>query len=182
MFFEQKMKDSRMKLNIDQLVQLSRSSFRTVKARLADLAPIDTDGNSIFYDGHDALMILLNETQSEELDLSAERAKLAKVQTARAELELAVRRNEYVTIDEVIEGVEREYTAIRQALLAIPKKLASDLVNISDPFTIQNEIDKEINNVLEELSADSKARTSQAERREAESKTDTDTTSPNEAY
>ena len=85
-----------------------------------------------------------------DLDLSGERAKLAREQAEGAAIRNAVSRGEYVAVDEVVAQVEREYGIVRERLLTIPGKVA-DALTQRDRETIESVLIEEISEVLDEL-------------------------------
>jgi phage terminase Nu1 subunit (DNA packaging protein) len=60
----------------------------------------------------------------EALDLSAERARLARAQADKTELELAELRGEHVRITDVTDAWSQHIAAVRAKLLALPSKAA----------------------------------------------------------
>ncbi|MDH3636852.1 MAG: hypothetical protein OES09_00105 [Gammaproteobacteria bacterium] len=85
-----------------------------------------------------------------ELDLTAERARLAKEQADRAEMENAIRRGEQVNVEAVQDLWTVVLTNVKARLLGIPTKAAPELDG-----TIQQKravLDAQIREALEELS------------------------------
>ena len=67
------------KMNLNELESLTGKTFRTLKKRLEALEPCEVTTKGNFYDTRLALpLIFENQKPEGELDLSIERAKLAK--------------------------------------------------------------------------------------------------------
>lgn len=98
-----------------------------------------------------------------ELELSNERAKLAREQTETAALKNAISRGEYVAVTDVIAMVQNDYATVRQRLLIIAGKI-SDALAGRDRDTIYAGIYGEVVAALEELSAPAELAARAAER------------------
>lgn len=88
---------------------------------------------------------------SGELELSTERAKLAREQFEAAALKNAIARGEFCAVDEVIRLVTDCFITLRQRILIIGGKLSDGLVGLPRDL-IRAKIDQEISEVLTELS------------------------------
>ena len=86
-----------------------------------------------------------------DIDLSAERALLARQQTESITLKNSVARGEYVSLDEVVRQVSNIFIVVRQRLLVISGKI-SDSVAGQPREVIAAAIDLEIAEALKELS------------------------------
>ena len=82
----------------------------------------------------------------------AKRRKLA-AEAALAELDLAVRRNEYVLIEEVAETVAAEYSDVRANFTSMPGDIAADLEGLAT-IEIQELLAAKVSEILTALSAD----------------------------
>src|SRR6478736_3111970 len=67
-------------------------------------------------------------TNPKTLDLSSERARLAREQAESAAMKNAQQRGELVAIEHVQATMEAAFTIVRERLLTIPGKLADNLV------------------------------------------------------
>ncbi len=148
-----KAKPELSELSINQLATLSGSTHRTIRKRLADLAPVRVTGNALLYNPKDALpLIYLGSDKGESLDLSQERARLAKVQTERQALLLERDRGRLIEIEAVGEVVADEYARVRSRLLALPNRLAAAFPeHRANVFAKSEAI---VHEALEELSQD----------------------------
>jgi hypothetical protein len=83
-------------------------------------------------------------------------AKLANLMedTKAKALKNAIIMRDYVSIAEVADVVGTEFTRVRQKILTLETKLPHVLATITDPHEIKRIIGQEVNEILEELSAD----------------------------
>lgn len=88
---------------------------------------------------------------SGELDLVAERARLAKEQADAKEMENAVERGDLVYIEDVAKQVEGQMTKVRTKLLAIPTKFAPELHAMATAREVQLALEQAITEALHEL-------------------------------
>lgn len=147
-------------LNVSQLAQLSGLDRKTVTKYLKDV-PYESKESSKLYKLTSAIPVLfsmvkkdLNEADPITLQKKKEELENERLKNAKLKIELAVLQNKYVTVDEVTEAVEKEYTYVRKALLSIPNKCALFLSRENDPGKIQNILDEQINEALEHLTKD----------------------------
>ena len=77
-------------------------------------------------------------TKGEKLDPSQEKAHLDNTRRQVVELQLEKLRGDLVEVGDVCKEVEKEYVTVRQRLLAIPPKLANQLVPLDSPSEIQD--------------------------------------------
>lgn len=99
-------------------------------------------------------MLYICPTESDNLDLTAERARLAHFQANKTELEAAKMKRELIEVEEVAEIVGNDYANMRANLLSLPTKLAPQLVGIEDIAQGQALIEQGVYSALQELSAD----------------------------
>lgn len=146
-----------MKLvSISEIAEFSGRTFRTVKRRIeeAGLAPVRRTKKSDLYDSRAAFDLFRPALPqpSEDLDLNAERARLAKEQADKTALENAARRGQMVDALVVVNEWTDQIAAARSRLLSAPTKLAPQLVDLSDANVIATAIRTEIYAALAELS------------------------------
>jgi phage terminase Nu1 subunit (DNA packaging protein) len=91
---------------------------------------------------------------SPEIELSVERAKLAREQTETAAFKNAIARGEYVLVEEVGRQVEEEYAMVRQINLSISGVVA-DAAAMQPREVVAEIIDRAVAAALAELSAPS---------------------------
>lgn len=100
-----------------------------------------------------AVRRIIAEAPEGELDLSQERAKLAKVQRERQEIAAARERGEVAPIAVVQKLVTDDYANVRARLLAMPSKLAPLVVPLTEPAEARELIEDHIIEALDELSS-----------------------------
>ena len=98
------------------------------------------------------VMQAMGDTSSLDIE-EARRRKLA-AEAALVELDLAKRRGEVIEIEEVAGVVGDDYANVRAKLLALPSKLAPQLIGIEDPAECKALIERGVSEALEELTAD----------------------------
>ena len=86
-----------------------------------------------------------------DLDLSAERARLAKEQADAKEMENAVERGDLVYIEDVAKQIENQLTKARTRLLAVPTKVAPEAHASATVREVQALIEDAIVEALNEL-------------------------------
>jgi phage terminase Nu1 subunit (DNA packaging protein) len=86
-----------------------------------------------------------------ELDLSAERARLAKEQADAKEMENAVERGDLVYIEDVAKQIENQLTKVRTRLLSVPTKVAPEAHSCASVREVQAVIEQAIVEALNEL-------------------------------
>lgn len=96
-------------------------------------------------------MLRENAGGSKKLDRTAEDARLKAVQANLKEMDLAVRKAEVVPTEAVGEFLDGIAMAVKQRLLAIPKRMAPVLGG-KKPAEIEAKIKKEIDQALTDLS------------------------------
>jgi len=109
-------------LSLTQLAQLTRRKRETIRRRLDGFAPVRTNGRGRYYDSAGALeMIFVAET----IDLSRERARLARAQAQAQELKNQETEGRLLDFDDVVQTWSMQITAAKSKLRAIPKTLVS---------------------------------------------------------
>lgn len=86
-----------------------------------------------------------------DLDLQAERARLAKEQADAKEMENAVERGDLVYIEDVAKQIENQLTKVRTRLLAVPTKVAPEAHACATMREVQATIEQAIIEALNEL-------------------------------
>lgn len=86
-----------------------------------------------------------------DLDLGAERARLAKEQADAKEMENAIERGELVYIDEVAREFENQLIKAKVKLLSIPSKIAAEVHAAADVAEAKDLIERNIQDALSEL-------------------------------
>ena len=151
-----------MKLSKQQLAKLFAVTTRTVSEwqKEVDFPAPERDGRANVYDGaavvswwRDREIARLVEGEDGRLlDLTHERARLAKAQADRQELAGARERGELVAIGDVAAIVGDEYSTVRARILGLPTKAAPLLAGEQSLTACREVLDKLIHEVLTELS------------------------------
>ena len=87
-------------------------------------------------------------------DLLAEKTRLAREQGDKLAIENAISRSELVYVDDVVNKWADHISSAKAKLLAMPTKLAPQLVNQSNANVIAGRIREEVDNTLIELAQD----------------------------
>lgn len=140
-------------LTVNALSELTELSRRTVKARLKGLDPIRVEQQGKreirYYRTADALRAIFAPEASD--GLSFERSRLARAQAERAETDNAIRRREYLPVEEVLLEVGIALEAAKRRLLRIPWEIAEGLAG-KNPIAIRRSLEDAIRDALTELS------------------------------
>lgn len=103
--------------------------YRTVRRRVsaAGLQPTRREGRKVFFSSAELLPVALGAFSDEDgrLDLSQERAKLAKVQTQKYELELEVLRGKLVDVSAITEQFGAIVSSYRSVMISLPVRMVS---------------------------------------------------------
>jgi phage terminase Nu1 subunit (DNA packaging protein) len=139
-----------------QLLGISEEALRrAVNNRACPVHERGGDGKQSSYFWPDVVAWRIQDVMPN--DLSVERARLAKEQADRAEMQNAERRGQLVDVDDVRREWSGMVLAFRAKMLALGRKLATRLKNVSDPAAIESRITTEVNAALEELADDGEA-------------------------
>jgi hypothetical protein len=94
----------------------------------------------------------MNCGNGEQLDLTAERARVAKEQADKLEMDNALTRGELIRADEAAETLRAEYHRASVKLQALPTKLAPLIVGSKSLAEVQDILSVGIGEALDELS------------------------------
>ena len=121
-------------------------TYKTLKRRLEELEPTVRDATTIYYNPRDALRHIMNPRDAaHKLDLTQERAKLAREQTIKTSLENRQLSGELVDGKAAERAFAEHTTAARARFLAIPARISVQLVGLS-----ALEIEQNIKTIIEE--------------------------------
>jgi len=142
-----------MKVSFQDLTDLTGFTYRTVKKRLSNLKP-EKEGKSHIFNSEEALPLIYNKGKpdNEVLDLTKERARLAKEQADRLELQNAESRGQLIPADLVAKTWAKETIAFKTKMRAIPSKVALKVVASDDLFEVQEILTVAIKEACDELS------------------------------
>lgn len=141
-------------MSINELVMITAVNYRTVKQRLANLNPVETDSKSIRYDPRKALPLIFEATTETKmnLDLNAEKKRLTKLQADKAERELRKLEGDLVPADQIQKTWTNLVMNFRAQILSLPTKLAVELGSCETAAEREALIKKGLYRALDELS------------------------------
>lgn len=148
-------KSNLTELTLAQLETITGVSYKTIKKRIGNLAPIRSDGKALYFAPQIALPMIyeLGQEEGQGASLDKEKARLAKHQADRAELEVGRMRGELIPA-ELVEKVWSEMVmAFRAKMLNLPTKCASVVAGISETLDVEAELKRSIDEALTELAA-----------------------------
>lgn len=143
-------------LTVEDLTRLSGRTYRTVRDRISTLAPETprAKGRGSLYDSRKALALIFSDGgDPDDLDLSQERAALARMQRSKLELEVGKLRGELVMRALVTKALEFLAVTFRSRMVGLPRKLAIQ-ISPENPRAIEAKIEAEIHAILTELEED----------------------------
>ena len=142
-------------INLQKIEQLTGITFKTIKKRLQDseVAPLRSEGKSLFYDSRVALPALYAQPRAEACDLTAERAKLARAQAEKATVETQKMLGNLVDKEEWCTAWASVFVQLKDRLLSIALKVSSRAANktAEEVYAI---IDAEVRETINELRRD----------------------------
>lgn len=141
-----------IELNLRQLEDLTSFTYKTLKKKLVDVKPSKIENRGNFYSLKDVLPYLYQNKEDGSLDLSEERARLAKAQAEKTEYELQKMKRELLPSEEVETLWQKYISNIRSKILLLPNKVSRDLKGLEDEKEIEQIIENEVFNSLTGLS------------------------------
>lgn len=149
-------RDDNLLYSVSGLSVLTGVDRRTIDKRLSSLDPESGPANGKYYDTRKALPLIFGLESDSAIDKKMVREQL-KYETQRAErarIEVERLKGNLVPIEDVAKIVDREYSAVRAHLIAIPSKIAMDLCLLDEPGQVRAKVEDAINEALRELSSD----------------------------
>ncbi len=126
-------------------------TYRTIKRRLQSLKPLSLQIQGTYENSEDALKVIVSLQQKDELSLADERAKLAKAQNQKIELEYKVMKGELVSAEEFIEEYSKRVVATKNRFLGIPSKLGARFRSFGEAEDLEEEAEELIHEALREM-------------------------------
>lgn len=162
--------------SISQLQDLTGAAYKTIKERLKDLKPAYADGQADYYDSREALALIYQARsgQKANTDLSEERAKLAKSQREKYELQNARLRGELIPIEVVESEWADMLLAFRAKIMSISNKTAPIISGMESIAEIEETLKKYHMEALNELAEFDPAQYGVGEHTELESEDDSE--------
>lgn len=140
-------------LTVSQLAQLTGRKRETVRRKLEGLVPVREDGRACYYRARDALAAIFDS----ELDLTRERARLAREQSELTALRVEEARGGLIPLEDAEQAIVALLSGLRAQLLAIPVAIAEELVVADTPGACEAILRAEICAALETV-ADAEVR------------------------
>lgn len=132
-------KDDLSRLTLSQLGALTGKTFRTVKARLEKLEPVEKTKAALFYDPKQALPLIFSEEKkagSSAVGLS-DINRLNRAKAEKTELEVEELRKTLIPA-KTVERVWSELVSnFRGRMLSLPSRLGSQLMGVTDQREIE---------------------------------------------
>ncbi len=143
-----------MKQSISELSKISGLDRRIVTAKLSGLPFERGLNNARLYSVPDALKAIFGASDGQRLDGQAEKARLDQARANLAEQELARRARDLIPVAEVAEAWATQVLIAKNRLLALPSRVASDVLRLKSQREIESVIKTAVLEILTELSAD----------------------------
>lgn len=141
--------------NRTETSQVFGISFPTIDQWVKDGCPHKRVGRNVIFVFSEVFKWRLGrvtgEISSEKIELTEERAKLAKAQRERIEMEMAERGGELCEVAEVRAKTYDHLRTFRDGMMALPPRLAPLLVGATDQHTIERTLSREMRTVCDQL-------------------------------
>ena len=138
-----------MEVNRTQAADIFGVALTTIDDWRRRGCPSEKVGRAVVMDTKKVFKWLM--TDGEELDLQQERAKLAKKQTEKTSLQVDQLKGVLVDAEEVKETWSKYISSCRAKLLALPTKLAGEVITVKTLTEAQDVIKMHVNEALTEL-------------------------------
>ncbi len=126
------LKEDRSESTLNQLVQMTGKSQRTIKKRLAGIATIRDHGNAYIYSTKQALAaIYLSDEDNNVIDLNVERALLARSQRAKIELDIATLEKLRLPTEFVVLQCAQLANIVKSKVRAIPNQAKTKIPKLT---------------------------------------------------
>lgn len=149
-------------VTLNQLSTLTGMTYRTLKKKLADVDPAeDEEGNTLLYRPAEVLPVIYGVVNAEGAEIQAEtksydiwkeRARLAKFQADKAEIEVNTLRGNLIPAEQIEVSWSKMVSAFRSRILGIPAKLAIRAAAEGEVKVVEQMLKTECNEALSELS------------------------------
>ena len=143
-----------MELNRSDTAQKLNVALTTLDYWRRKGCPHTKKGKQVFFN-IDTLNTWLDTRSGGELDYTQERAKLIRLQAEKVTLELEQQRGKLLPLEMVILAWQGQAANARAKLLALPPKLASQVLNMESYVEVELAIKDMIYEALDELASDS---------------------------
>ena len=141
------------KISLADLEKLTGCTYKTLVKRLKDLSPVEKASKALYYDSREALPLIYQSNNSGTLDLTKEKARLAKVQADKIEFELEKLKGKSVDIEEWGEEWARMISAFKTNLRNMANKIAGAVTLCNNREENYALIKEAVDEALDELVA-----------------------------
>ena len=143
-------------LSMADLERLTGVTYKPIQKRLSDLEPKKIDGLKKMYCSKEALPLVLRVNNQAVIDLSTERAKLARAQTEKIEIDIKKQLAKLVDKDEFMEDFQKSFASLKEGLLQLGDTVAQEIVDtgLKSKDAISNVIEDRIHQYLEEVASE----------------------------
>jgi len=142
-----------MSLNRSETAQKLNVSLTTLDNWRRKGCPHTKTGKQVFFN-IGTLKTWLGNHSGGELDYTQERAKLTRLQAERVTLDLEQQRGKLLPLEMVILAWQRQVANARAKLLALPPKVASQVLSMESYVEVEQVIKDIIYEALDELAGD----------------------------
>lgn len=142
------LKPDLLRVTMKQLSELCGRKPQTIRRLLDGLAPIEVRNRTQLYESREALSRIYGAAGH---DLSAEKGALTRAQREGQEMRNARERGELVPADQVEGALVALLSGVRQRLLAVPAKAATEAHVAESLAEVEASIRRHIAEALEEL-------------------------------
>jgi len=142
-----------MRLNRSETAQKLNVSLTTLDNWRRKGCPHTKTGKQVFFD-MDTLKKWLNHYSDKDLDYTQERAKLTRLQAEKVTLDLEQQRRKLLPLEMVILAWQGQIANARAKLLALPPKVAAQVLGMESYVELEHTIRDIIYEALDELAGD----------------------------
>ena len=133
-----------------EIADMHGVDVRTVRRWDEEGHPRNVDGT---YNSQNSIGWRMQRETGSDLDLNAERARLAKEQADKNALDNAERRGELISVETIKQLWGGFYIAVRNGVLALPTKVAAELATMTDANRIRDRLTTELYQILSAIAA-----------------------------
>jgi len=147
-------------LSMADLENVTGITFKPIKKRLEGLDPVKIQGVKKIYDTKEALPLIYQIKDQSTLDLAQERAKLAKAQTQKIEIEVEKSLEKLVDVEAFMEEFQKSFISLKERLLLVGESSAQEIIGskLKNTDEVSALIETKIHECLEEIASEYESR------------------------
>jgi hypothetical protein len=149
-------------LSYADLERLTGFTYRTIRKRLSDLPSKKEEGREVLFSSKEALPLLFAVSDSEEWNLSRERAKLAKVQTEKIELEIGRLRGELVDRKEWLDCWGKALVSFKDKITGVGLRMSGEIFQSQSEEVVYELLCRYSNSALDSIVEDALGRSQES--------------------